>query len=110
MPKNELLFIECCFQSDSQIVATCERLDCRGKYKFDDRSHKKINGDVERFYCLDRKSLKEYWHCLLFENHKICPEWCKECGSCKELEDVRDEFKKATFFNARTDSLHQPVF
>ena len=68
--KNELLFIECCFQSDSKIVATCERLDCRRKYKFDDRSHKKKrNNYAERFYCSDRKSLKEYWHCILFENH-----------------------------------------
>ena len=110
IPKNELLFIECCFQSDSKIAAACERLDCRGKYKFDDRSHKKRNSDVERSYCLDRKSLKEYWHCVLFENHMICPEWCKECGSCKELEDVRDELKRAYFFNAKTDSLHQLVF
>ena len=103
-------FLECCFESNSKTVATCERLGCRGKHKFDERLCKKRNGDVERFYCLDRKSLKEYWHCVLFKNHMICPEWCKGCGSCKELEDVRDELKRAYFFNAKTDSLHQLVF
>ena len=36
----------------------------------------------------------------------ICPEWCKECGSCKELEDVRDKLKRAYIFNVRTDSLY----
>ena len=95
-------FLECCFESNSKTVATCERLGCRGKHKFDERLCKKRNGDVERFYCLDRKSLKEHWHCVLFENHMICPEWCKECGSCKELEDVRDKLKRAYFFNVRT--------
>ena len=39
----------------------------------------------------------------------ICPEWCKDWGSCKELEDVTEELKRAYSFNAITDSLHQPV-
>ena len=103
-------FLECCFESDSKIAMICERLGCLGKHKFCERSHKERNGNVEGFCYLDRKNLKEYWHCVWLENHMICPDWCKECGSCKELKDVRDELKRANFFNARTDSLHQPVF
>ena len=78
-------FLECCFESNSKTVATCERLGCRGKHKFDERLCKKRNGDVERFYCLDRKSLKEHWHCVLFENHMICPEWCQDVVVVKSL-------------------------
>ena len=46
-------FLGCCFESDKKEITTPERLGCRGKHKFDERSFKK-NNDVEKCYCLNR--------------------------------------------------------
>ena len=40
----------------------------------------------------------------------ICSIWCKKCGSCMELDCVREELKASYIFETRKDELDQPVF
>ena len=88
-------------------VTKCKRTGCTGKQKFEKMSFRNYKEEIESFYCLNRKSLDEYWKCVLAENWLICLEWCKSCGCCKELKAIHTELKEAYFFSLRTDVNYQ---
>lgn len=91
------------FQLRKKIINVCERLGCNGKHIFNEMSYGNLQEEVERLFFLDRKQLNEYWQCVLTEHWLICPEWCKKCRCCRELEVICEELKESWFFSPRAD-------
>ena len=64
---------------------------------------------MERFYCLDRKQLGEYWHCAQKERDIFCPEHCDKCSICHDFSEIFQELQGSYFFSPRKDMDYQPI-
>ena len=53
----------------------------------------------ESFYCLNRRQLKEYWHCVIAEQEPFCPGRCGKCDICKEFNIIFENLQDAYFFS-----------
>ena len=103
-------FQKCCFDSQTEReISECETLACEGKHMLFEYSFRNHKDQIERFYCLNRKQLGEYWHFVTKERDCFCPEMCGECGCCKDFKEIYDELQRAYFFYPRTDIDEQPV-
>ena len=57
-------------------MTECDRMMClNGNHKFEEYLFRCKYDDKlsERFYCLNRKQLGEYWHCVINDRHTFCP-------------------------------------
>ena len=97
-------FQKCCFDSENSLVIECDRMTClNGNHKFEEYLFRCKHDDKlsKRFYCLNRKQLGEYWHCVINDHD--------QCDICKEFAEVFEHLKDAYFFNPNESSKHQPV-
>ena len=106
-------FQKCCFESQkTRTVNECNRMSCclNRKHKFDEYFHRCKNNEKlsERFYCLNRKQLGEYWHCVIEDRKSFCPEKCEQSDIRKELAEVFENLQETYFFTLNKAN-HQPV-
>ena len=62
----------------------------------------------ERFYCLNRKQLGEYWHCVNNNCDTFCLEKFDHCDVCKEFLEVFENLQDSNVFGPN-ESGHQPI-
>ena len=95
-------FEVCCFNYDT-VCSTSQRdrLSCEGKHtpEFTVYFHK-INN--EYCYCLDRKQLGQYWHCVNENDHKLCFQKCTKCLICKKASKIFYKLQESYFFYPNT--------
>ena len=101
-------FQKCCFDSEKiEVINECGRMLCilNRKHEFQKYYHK---GNDETFYCLNRKQLGEYWHCVIEDQKVFCPEECDECKVCKVVIEVFENLQVAYVFTPNKNK-HQPI-
>ena len=101
-------FEKCCFDSEKMgVINECDRMSCilNRKHDFDVYFH---HVSDESFYCLNRKQLGEFWHCVIEDQNSFCPEKCEKCDVCKELAEVSENLQDGYFFKS-SEHKHQPV-
>ena len=100
-------FEKCYFDSQKIGVRNeCNMLSCGGKHlDFDLFFHRTNN---EYFYCVNRKQLGEYYHCVLNDQKILCPKKCAECAVCKLVATVFENLQESYFFYPNKYNL-QPV-
>ena len=57
-------------------MTECDRMMClNGNHKFEEYLFRCKYDDKlsERLYCLNRKQLGEYWHCVINDRDTFCP-------------------------------------
>ena len=101
-------FEKCCFDSKNLcVVKYCNRTSCilNGSHNFKLFYH---GNNDEIFYCLNRKDLGEYWHCV--QNDKIIDKLCFQTSAInvlfvKGLLRFLMNYKMHTFLNQTKESI-----
>ena len=81
-------FMECCFEfQKTRIIEECNLMGCERKHHFQEYFVEKEDDrkKLARFYCLDRKQQREYWHWAQKEREIFCPEHCDNCNICHDF-------------------------
>ena len=102
-------FQKCCCDSEKiGVINECDRMSCilNRRHEFEKYYYKRND---ETFYCLHRKQLGKYWHCVIEDQRFFCPERCDDCEVCKVLNEVFENLQDAYFFTPNKNK-HQPVF
>lgn len=90
-------FQKCCFDSEKLGVRNeCDRLSCvNRKHDFGLFFHRTND---ESFYCLNRRQLKECWHCVIAEQEAFFPGRHGKCHICNEFNEILENLRDAYFF------------
>ena len=80
-------FEKCCFDS--------QKIGVRNECDFGLFFHRTSN---EYFYCVNRKQLGKYYHCVLNDQKIFCLEKCAECSVSKLVATVFENLQDSYFF------------
>ena len=89
-------FEKCCYDFDLvRKTSQCDRINCFANH--DPQCFHKNNS--QSCFCLNRRQLGQYWHCIINDRDYFCPLSCEQCKICKEVFHIFSELQDAYFFN-----------
>ena len=92
-------FEKCCDDFDLvRKTSQCDRINCFANH--DPQCFHKNNS--QSCFCLNRRQLGQYWHCIINNRDYFCPLSCEQCKICKEVFHIFSELQDAYFFNLNT--------
>ena len=101
-------FEKYCFDSEKiGVINECDKMSCILNRKHDlEKYYHQTNNKI--FYCLNRKQLSKYWHCVIEDQRISCPEKCDYCKVCNVLKELFENLQDAYFFTPNKNK-HQPI-